>query len=187
MSFLFGPVRGREDRELSEGNQRSRLHMARDINDIRTINTGGQRPDQRRRRHWTLYLVFAGVLVVLGFSSVLRGGDEVDLAANCQDTAIAVASSQVQSGTGLRYRLTGPDDTAYVVALDGEPIRGDAGSTVAYEETPAGPALRLTQCLSPTLLVAAPAGVGDHVLTMLRIEDDGATTEAASVVVTITD
>ena len=90
------------------------------------------------------------------------------ITADCDTAAIAVASSEVTAGQALRYRLTGPDDTDYVVTLDGAPVRGDAGSTVSYTETAAGPALQLQQCLSPTLLLAAPAGDGPHELAMLR-------------------
>jgi hypothetical protein len=109
----------------------------------------------------------------------------VPLTANCSDAGIGVASSQVTAGQALRYRLTGPDDAAYVVTLDGAPVRGDAGSTASYAETPAGPALRLPQCLSPTLLLAAPAGDGPHELAMLRLAEDGSTAQVAAVTVTV--
>ena len=108
------------------------------------------------------------VLAVLGFVGS-RGGEEVPITADCTTPAIAVASSEVTAGQALRYRLTGPDDTDYVVTLDGAPVRGDAGSTVSYTPTAAGPALQLQQCLSPTLLLAAPAGDGPHQLAMLRV------------------
>jgi hypothetical protein len=91
----------------------------------------------------------------------------------------------VTAGQALRYRLTGPEDARYVVTLDGAPVSGDAGSLVPYTQTPAGPALQLQQCLSPTLLLAAPAGDGPHELTLLRLADDGTTTPAAAVTVTV--
>jgi hypothetical protein len=81
--------------------------------------------------------------------------------------------------------LTGPDDTDFVVTLDGAAVRGDAGSTVSYTATAAGPALRLQQCVSPTLLLAAPAGDGPHQLAVLAVADDGTTTPAAEVTVTV--
>ena len=39
-----------------------------------------------------------------------------------RNVSIAVASSQVTAGQTLRFRLTGPDDTDYVVTLDGVPV-----------------------------------------------------------------
>lgn len=187
MTF-FGTGRGRTDAELAAGNRRSRVHFAKDINDLRTVAASGERPPQRRRRtHWTLLLVAAAVLLFLGFSGGLGGGNEVDLDADCQTPAIGLESGEASSGTPLRYRLTGPDGIDYIVTLDGEPVRGDGGSVVDYEQTLAGPALRLQQCLSPTLTIAAPARPGPHDLAMLRLERSGETTEIAAVTVTVTD
>lgn len=187
MSF-FGTGRGRTDAELEAGNRRSRVHFARDINDVRTLAAAGERPPQRRRRlHWTLLVAAAAALLFLGFAGGPGGAQDVALNADCQNPAIGVESSQTPSGTPLRFRLTGPDDVDYLVTLDGEPVRGDAGSAVAYEQTPAGPVLRLQQCLSPTLVIAAPARPGPHALAMLRLEPNGETTELTSVTVTVTD
>jgi hypothetical protein len=183
VSFLFGSVRGHEDPELTAGNRRTRLHYARDVNDERAL--ADDRPTIRRSRNWTWLAVTALVMAVLGFAGS-RGGEEVPLTADCSTPGIGVASSQVIAGQALRYRLTGPDDADYVVTLDGAPVRGDAGSTVSYTETPAGPALRLQQCLSPTLLLAAPAGDGPHELALLRLAADGSTAPAAVVTVTVT-
>jgi hypothetical protein len=183
MSFIFGGVRGREDPELVAGNRRSRLHYARDVNDERAL--ADDRPTIRRGRNWTWLAVAVVVMAVLGFAGS-RGADEVPLTADCDTPAIGVASSEVTAGQALRYRLTGPDDTDYVVTLDGAPVRGDAGSTVSYTETAAGPALRLQQCLSPTLLLAAPAGDGPHELTMLRLAEDGTIAQVATTTVTVT-
>jgi hypothetical protein len=72
-----------------------------------------------------------------------------------------------------------------VVTLDGAPVRGNAGSTVSYTTTAAGPALQLQQCVSPTLLLAAPAGDGPHRLAVLAVGADGSTTPAAEVTVTV--
>jgi hypothetical protein len=182
MSFIFGGVRGREDPELAAGNRRTRLHYARDVNDERAL--ADDRPTIRRGRNWTWLAVTVVVLAVLGFAGS-RGADEVPVTADCSTPAIAVASSEVTAGQALRFRLTGADDTDYVVTLDGAPVRGAAGSTVAYTETAAGPALQLQQCLSPTLLLAAPAGDGPHQLAMLRLADDGTTTQAAAVTVMV--
>ena len=182
MSFLFGGVRGREDPELKAANRRSQLHYARDINDERVL--ADDRPPIRRGRHWTWLAVAAVAMVVLAFTSS-RGGEEVPLTADCSTPAIGVATSAVTAGGALRFRLTGPDDVPYVVALDGAPVRGDAGSTVAYTESPVGPQLHLQQCLSPTLLLAAPAGNGPHRLTLLAVGGDGATRPVAEVTVTV--
>jgi hypothetical protein len=182
VSSFFGGVRGREDPELAAGNRRTRLHYARDVNDERAL--ADDRPTIRRSRNWTWLALTAVVMGVLGFAGS-RGAEEVPLPADCSSAAIGVASSQVTAGQALRYRLTGPDDAAYVVTLDGAPVRGDAGSTVDYAATPAGPALRLQQCLSPTLLLAAPAGDGPHELALLRLAEDGSTAQVTAVTVTV--
>ena len=182
MSSFFGGVRGREDPELAAGNRRTRLHYARDVNDQRAL--ADDTPPIRRGRNWTWFVVAAVVMAVLGFAGS-RGAEEVPLTADCATPAIAVASSEVTAGEALRFRLTGPDDTDYVVTLDGAPVRGDAGSTVRYTQTAAGPALRLQQCLSPTLLLAAPAGDGPHELALLRLAEDGSTAQVAVVTVTV--
>jgi len=185
---FFGTGRGRTDAELEAGNRRSRLHFAKDINDVRTVAASGERPSIRRRRTpWTLLLIAAATLLFLGFTGGLGGGQEVELEPDCQDPAIGVESSQVSSGTALRFRLTGPDEVDYIVTLDGEPVQGDGGSALTYEQTPAGPALRLQQCLSPTLIIAAPARPGPHELAMMRLDPSGETTELATLTVTVTD
>jgi hypothetical protein len=182
VSFLFGGARGREDPELAAGNRRTRLHYARDVNDQRAL--ADDTPPIRRGRNWTWFAVAVVVMAVLGFAGS-RGAEEVPITADCDTPGIAVASSQVTAGQALRFRLTGPDDTDYVVTLDGAPVRGDAGSTVSYTPTAAGPALQLQQYLIPTLLLAAPAGDGPHELTLLRLAADGSTTPAATTTVQV--
>lgn len=182
MSFLFGGLRGREDRELAAGNRRFRQHLARDINDQRTLSSGAQ-PPVRRGNHWFWFL---GALVAITVLALLpHGSTDVPLTADCTHPRIAVGSSQVDAGTPLRYRLTGADHTRFVVTLDGAPVRGDAGSLVQYTDTAAGPALDLPQCLSPSLEIAAPAGNGPHVLAMQQLADDGTTTQVQAVTVTV--
>jgi hypothetical protein len=182
VSFLFGGARGREDPELAAGNRRTRLHYARDINDERAL--ADDRPVIRRGRHWTWLLVVAVVLTVLGVAGG-RGAADVPVTASCTTPAIAVASSVVTAGEALRFRLTGPDDAAYVVTLDGAPVRPDAGSTVPYVPTPAGPSVRTAQCLTPTLQLAAPAGDGPHELALLEVAADGTAREVTAVTVTV--
>jgi hypothetical protein len=159
------------------------MRLARDINDERTIARAGE-PPIRRGNHWMWLAVAVAVAGVL----VLTTGREkdVEITADCAHPAIAVASGQVPAGDPLRFRLTGADATRYVVTLDGRPVQGDAGSTVAYTSTPAGPALELRQCLSPTLRIAAPARNGPHELALLEVADDGAATRVAAVTVTVT-
>jgi hypothetical protein len=183
VTAFFGGDRGRVDPELAAGNRRTRMHYARDVNDERAL-ASDDRPAIRRGRHWTLLAVLVVVLAVLAVAGS-RDGEEVPLAADCDTPAIGVSSSVVTAGTVLRYRFTGPDDASYVVTLDGEAVRGDAGSTVTYTPTPAGPALRLQQCVSPTLALAAPAGDGPHELALLRVTEDGATEQLTSVTVTV--
>lgn len=182
VSFIFGGVRGREDPELAAGNRRSANHYARDIGDERAL--AGDRPTIRRGNHWAWLAVAVVALAVLAFTSS-RGADEVPLTANCSTPAIGVSSSQVVRGQTMYVRLTGPDDTDFVLTVDGTPVRGDAGSTVDYTETPAGPALRLAQCLSPDLALAVPAGDGAHELALQRLAADGSTTQVAAVTIQV--
>src|SRR3569833_2068700 len=185
MSFIFGGVRGRTDPELEAANRRHRLRMARDINDVRTLNdpdAGGT--TRRRGRHWLLLAIVAAVLGVL---AVVGGrGEDVPITASCSTPDIAVAPSSVAAGAALQYRLTGPDHTPFVVTVDGAPVQGDAGSTVSYTDTPAGPALELQQCLSPTLVVAAPAGNGPHELAVLQVADDGTAHQVRAITIAVT-
>ncbi len=186
MSF-FGTGRPRTDPELEAGGRRSRLHFAKDINDVATIAASGERPPVRRRRiHWTLLIGAAAVLAFLGFAGNLGGAQDVALDPDCGQAAIAVDATEVAPGIALRFRLAGPDDVDYIVTLDGEPVRGDAGSEVSYQQTTAGPVLRLQQCVSPTLVIATPARPGPHILAMLRLESSGTTTELVRQTVTVT-
>jgi hypothetical protein len=184
MSFIFGGVRGRTDPELEAANRRHRLRMARDINDVRTLNDPDVgAPRRKRGRHWLLLAIVAAVLGVLGF--VGGRGEDVPITASCATPDIAVASSQVEAGQPLQYRLTGPDDVRYVVTVDGGPVQGDAGGTLSYTQTSAGPALELEQCVSPTLVVAAPAGDGPHELALLQLADDGSAQQVAALTLTV--
>jgi hypothetical protein len=158
--------------------------MARDINDVRTLNDPDAGTAARRRgRHWLLLAIVAAVLGVVGIAG--GRGEDVPITTSCTIPDIAVASSQVAAGAALQYRLTGPDDVRYVVTVDGDPVQGDAGGTVSYTQTPAGPALELQQCVSPTLVVAAPAGDGPHELALLQLADDGTAQQVAAVTLTV--
>jgi hypothetical protein len=126
--------------------------------------------------------VALGVFAIIGG----RGSTDVPVTASCSTPAIALGTGTVTAGDPLAYRVTGPDDASYVVTLDGQPVRGDAGTLVSYTQTDAGPAFRLQECLSPTLRVAAPAGNGPHELAVLRVGRDGGTTRVAGTTVTIT-
>lgn len=186
MSFIFGGVRGHEDPGLKEANRRSRLHLARDINDERALATDAEPPQTRRHRGWVLLAVAVaglGILAVIG----PRARDAVPITASCTTPGIAVASSEVGAGDPLQYQVTGPDDADYVVTLDGAPVRGDAGSLISYTQTGAGPAFRLQQCLSPTLAIAAPTVDGAHRLALLTTGSNGTSTrEVAATTVTVT-
>src|SRR4051795_8755135 len=186
MSFIFGGVRGRSDPELEAANRRHRIRLARDINDVRTLNDpdAGAAP-RRRGRHWLLLAIVAAVLGVL---AVVGGrSDDVPITASCTTPDIAVASSSVAAGAPLQYRLTGPDHTRYVVTVDGDPVRGDAGSTGTDTNTAAGaaagaatattpvpargPAWRLQPSRPPPLAAPPPAGNGPHELAVLEVAD----------------
>ncbi|KGH46096.1 hypothetical protein IN07_13435 [Modestobacter caceresii] len=183
MSSPYGGGRRRGEAERAAASRSTRMHYARDVNDERAL--ADDRPTIRRSRHWTwlaVAIVAMSVLAVVGG----RGAEDVPITADCDAPQIAVASSVVTAGQPLRFRVTGAEDVDYVMTLDGEPVRGDAGTTVSYTETPAGPAFRLPQCLSPTLRLAAPAGDGVHDLAMLRVAGDGTTEQVAAVPVTVT-
>lgn len=182
--MIFGSARGHQDPTLADANRRFRLHLARDINDEQTLARDGELPI-RRGRHWVW---FAVAFLVLGLVAAVGGrhGSDVPIAASCTTPGIALSSATVPAGAGLQYRLTGPDGIRYVVTLDGQPVRGDAGSTVSYTDTAAGPALELQQCLSPALLVAAPAGNGPHQLAVLELDGSGRASQVASATVTVT-
>jgi hypothetical protein len=184
VSFIFGGVRGHENPGLKDDNRRTRLHLARDINDERTLAHDAEPPIRRGRGWLWLAAATAGlaVLAVVG----PRGGDDVTLATSCTTPAIAVGASQVAAGDALPFKVTGPDSTDYVVTMDDNPVQGDAGSLVTYTQTPAGPAFQLQDCLSPTLLIAAPAGEGPHRLALLSTGSDGATRQVAATTVTVT-
>jgi hypothetical protein len=184
MSFIFGGVRGHENPGLKEANRRSRLHLARDINDERTLAFDVE-PQIRRGRSWLWLALTAVGLVVVGVIGT-RGGNDVAITASCTAPGIAVGSGRLSAGDPLTYKVTGPDATDYVVTLDGDPVQGDAGSLISYRQTTAGPAFRLQQCLSPTLRVATPAGNGPHQLTVLELAADGSTRQFATTTVTVT-
>ena len=183
MSFSFGGVRGHENPGLKDDNRRSRLHLARDINDERTLAHDAE-PQIRRGRGWVWLAAAAAGLAVLAVVGP-RGGDDVRITTSCTTPGIAVAASQVAAGDPLGYRVTGPDSGTYVVTLDGRPVQGDAGSLISYTQTDAGPAFTLQQCLSPTLRIAAPAGNGPHRLALLEVAGGG-TQRVASTTVTVT-
>ena len=180
MTAPFRGARGRGDAERAAATRSTRMHYARDVNDERAL--ADDRPTIRRSRNWTWLAVAIVALSVLAFASS-RGAEDVPLTADCDDPQIAVQTSVVGAGQPLRLRLTGPDATDLVVTLDGEPVRADGAS---YTQTDAGPALRLQGCLSPTLLLAAPAGDGPHELAVLQPAADGTTTQVAAVTVTVT-
>jgi hypothetical protein len=184
MSFLFGGVRRREDPELTVTDRRNRQHLARDINDTRALAGSDAAP--RRNRHWVVLAIAAAALGGLAVATGNRGGQDVPITAHCTTPAIAVASSRIDAGVPLHYRLTGADGVRYVVTLDGRPVRGEADVATPYTQTPAGPALELQQCVSPTLTVPAPSGGGGHQLAMLAVADDGTTRQVTAVTVTVT-
>ena len=63
-------------------------------------------------------------------------------------------------------------------------MQGTAGVATAYSQTPAGPALELAQCVSPTLTLDPPAA-GRHELAMLAVTGDGSASEVTAVAVTV--
>src|SRR3954463_502169 len=104
MSFIFGGVRGRTDPELEAANRRHRLRMARDINDVRTLNDPDVGvPRRKHGRHWLLLAIVAAVLGVLAF--VGGRGEDVPITASCATPHIAVGSRPVEAGRPPPHRL----------------------------------------------------------------------------------
>jgi hypothetical protein len=182
MTSFFGGGRGHADPELAEANRRQRLRFARDLGDEETLARDGE-PRVQRTRHWLWFGLAAAALVVLPL--VGRGsGTDVQLTASCTTPALAAAPSSVQAGAPLGYRVTGPQDARYVVTLDGRAVTGEG--SIDVQTTPAGPAITLAGCLSPTLLTAAPAGDGPHTLVLLSVAGDGSVRQVAATQVTVT-
>jgi hypothetical protein len=168
MSSLFGGVRRRAAHEDGAVDRGYRRHLARDVNDVRSLE---DRQPIRRGRHWTWLAVAAAALG--GLALAAQGGPtDVPLTPDCDTAGIAVASSQVDPGGELYYRLTGPDDVGYLVTLDGAPATADP--------------VRLTDCATPTLHLQAPAAEGPHVLAMVAVADDGTTRRVTAVTITVT-
>ena len=184
MNLLSGGVRGHKDPELEAANRRTRLRLARDVNDEHTLAREGE-PVIRRSRHWLWLGVLAAALVVVGFVGS-HGRDDVTLRASCTTPALGLSATTVTAGDPLDFAVAGPDSARYVVTLDGTRIRGDGGTEVTYTTTPAGPAFGLQQCLSPTLRTAAPAGDGAHRLALLELRPDGGTDQVAVSTFTVT-
>jgi hypothetical protein len=168
MSSSPGGVRrraAREDRAVDRGFRR---RLARDVNDVGSLE---DRQPVRRGRHWTWLALAALALGGVALAAHRDPGD-VPLTPDCRTAGIAVASSQVEAGGTLYYRLTGPGDVGYLVTLDGAPAEADP--------------VRLTDCASPALSVPAPAAEGPHELAMLAVTADGATRQVTAVTVTVT-
>jgi hypothetical protein len=184
MSSFFGGVRDPGKSGLSEDNRRSRLHLARDINDEHALATDGEPRIQRSRTWWWMAIAVA-VLALLAYLGP-HGSSDVTIATSCTTPGIAAASGDVVAGNPVDVLVTGPDGTDYVLTVDGQPVQGTAGSLLSYTATAAGPAFRLQQCVSPTLQVVAPAGNGPHRVALLRLAADGTATQVAATTVTVT-
>lgn len=175
MSFLFSG-RGREDRELTEANRRYREHIARDINDQRTLAGRGAVGGHRRRSGW---LLLAAVTAFILLAALVRGGSEsLTIPRSCTEPALAVESRTVDAGTNFFLRSTGPQDTSYVISVAGEPVRGQADRGTTFEETPAGPAYTLTDCVSPIFLIPSPREPGPFQVALIRYDAAGPLTVA---------
>jgi hypothetical protein len=181
-SFFGGGGRGHSDPGLTDANRRQRLRIARDLGDEDTLARDGE-PRIQRSRHWLWFGFAAAALVALPL--IQRGSSpDVSLATSCTTPALATSSSSAQAGATFGYRVTGPQDARYVVTLDGRPVSGEG--TISPTITPAGPAITLQACLSPTLLTPAPAGDGPHTLTLLSVAPDDSFRQVAATTLTVT-
>lgn len=183
MSFL-GAGQGHRDHELTEGNRRQREHFARDINDQRTLASGGATPTKRR----SPWLLLGVVTVFFLFAALARGGGgaEVPIERSCTQPALAIEATSVPAGSNFRLRSTGPDDAQYILAIDGEPVQGQPDAPVTYRQTPDGPAFTLLDCVSPTFLVQSPVQTGRHELSLIRYAA-GQSSTVATLPFTVTD
>lgn len=176
MSFLFGG-RGREDRELAESNRRFREHIARDINDERTLAGRGELAGHKRRSGWLL-LALVGVFI-LGAAFFRGGAEPVTITRSCTAPALAIESATVDAGANFYLRATGPQDTSYVLAVAGQPVQGQADRSTLYTPTPAGPSFALTDCVSPIFLIPAPVRPGPFDVDLIRYDAAGQVTVAS--------
>lgn len=184
MSFLFGGGRGYSDPELEAANRRQRTHLARDINDERTLAAGGVLAGHGRRSPWVMLAVVATFFVLAALVSG-RGVDPVAIERSCTTPALAVLSTQITAGDTLRVRSTGPQDEQYILTIDDEPLQGQPDQQVPIVSTPAGPAYSLIDCVSPSFLIQAPVQTGEYTLGLLRYGITGASM-AATVTLTVT-
>lgn len=183
MSFLFGASReGHRDPELAEGNRRYRQHIARDINDERTLAAGGNVAGHKRRSSWFL-LAAVGVFFLL--AALVRGGSsELAIPRDCTTPAVVIGVPEVRGGEPFELRSTGPQDATYIITIDGTPVQGQPDRQVPQESTPAGPAYGLIDCVSPSFLVPSPTQPGEHEIGLLQYDAAGAR-EVASVPLTV--
>lgn len=186
MSFLFGGSKGYRDPELAAANRRQREHIARDINDQRALAAGGEIAGHRRRSPW---LLLAAVAAFFLLAALVRGGgglDPVAIERSCTQPALVVETNRVAAGDNLRVRSTGPQDEQYILAIDGEPVQGQADQQVSFTSTPQGPAYTLTDCVSPSFLIQSPVRAGEYDLALISYGAAGAET-VATVTLTVTD
>src|SRR4051812_49884915 len=114
MSSLPGGVRrraAREDRAVDRG---LRHRLARDVNDVRSLE---DRQPIRRGRHWTWLAVAA---VALGGGALAAHGDpsDVPLTPDCETAGIALAPSRGDARRPPDFPLTRPHAGGHLLPPD---------------------------------------------------------------------
>lgn len=186
MSFLFGSGQGRrKDPFYEEAAHSQRMHMARDINDERTLRGETEPHIRRRRTPWVLLAIAVGFLVLVA-TGVFRRDAEVNLPPNCGEAGIAADSARVPIGAPLLFRAAGPDSGTYAVTIDTSAYE----SGMSAEDGALAGEFRMSGCLSDTFVATAPTEPGPHTLRLLHRpageSDDSAYSVAAEITLTLT-
>lgn len=178
MSFLFGASRDPDrDRELAEGNERTRRAFARDINDERSLAFDGSTVRRKRRGTWMIGLVI--VFLLLGAAGLLPKIGGIPLRVDCDRPGVALGRPTVQGGALVQWRATGPDDVDYVLTLDATSLVDNDAGLQATGGTVLSPAFRMSKCQTGGAEFRAPEDYREHTVRLFR-KQAGVYVEAAT-------
>lgn len=184
MSFLFSTGRQpRRDPELEAGLARSRQHLARDINDEKTLAFGTV-PSRRRKGSWTI-VVAAAFLLAGAFGLLPRLGGAAP-GASCDAPYLRLGSTTVAPGALVSWRAGGGDTAQFVAAVDATAIHDTGAGPVPDTGTLITPLFRMVDCAIAPASFAAPTSAGTHRVTLFQ-RSEGGYAAVASVTLTIRD
>lgn len=173
MSFLFGPSTGHKDTNYEHAARSQRLHMARDLNDQRTLRGDEERRIGRRKIPWVL-LVILLVFILLVSMGILSRKPDLALEPNCTTPGIVAQKAELKPGEPVVFRAAGPPAGSYVVLVDGDSYQPAAGGAAeSFTGTVAQPPFTMRECLSETFYPTGPTEPGEHRLQLLRQESSG--------------